>query len=353
MSDLFLGVAALLLVILLMAPTTTFLLVGWTHRRQEILSGISSKEDKAIKKYFSGFQPSFASCEPDCQKRFGLYYNAHFGRHHFFPPTVLLLVIAGSLLYLCRHILGDAFSKGQDIMKGQDAITLFAVMGAYLWVVYDQIKKWWYSSLSPKDLYEACFRFALAIPFGYAVSLLAAEDAGPIMAFFMGAFPMQTLLSIFRKIWSDNAGIKGPQEGAKSELIKLQGIDASKVERLEAEGITTICQLAYTDPIKLTIRTNMGYSYLIDCISQALLHLYTNKDHEKWQKLGLRGGFEITNLMNGLEHGTARDKAEAGEIVCELARSVGVSEAAIKNILWEVGNDPYMQFIYLSWTSGE
>ena len=45
-------------------------------------------------------------------------------------------------------------------------------------------------------------------------------------------------------------------------------------ERYKDEGITTICGLAYADPIDLTIRTNFDFNYVVDCVSQALMWIY-------------------------------------------------------------------------------
>ena len=353
MTGTLLWVGGILLLFLSIAPIMTFLMIGWKHRCREVLSGVSSKDDAALRQYFTEFQPNFAADEPDLRRRFGLYYNALFGRKHFIVPLVLLFAIVGALFILCKFILESPILKDKTFLETKGAIAVFAIMGAYLWVVYDHIKKWWHSSLSPKDIYEASFRFALSIPFGYSVSMLAATAAGPVIAFFMGAFPMQTLLSIFRNIFGQKLGIQESQGSEKSELLNLQGIDIAKAERLGAEGITTILQLAYADPIRLTIRTNLGYSYLIDCISQALLRIYTGDNQPAWQKHGLRGGFEAINLSSGLEEGEPGEKADAEQIISVLSKDLGVPAASINNILWEVCHDPYMQFIYLSWTSGE
>jgi len=353
MIGMLLWVGGILLSSLLIAPILTFLMVSWEHRRREILCGVSSKDDAALRQYFAEFQPDFAADEPNLKRRFNSYYNALFGRKHFIVPLVLLFAVVSGLFYLCKLILESPIPKEQNFLETKGAIAVFAIMGAYLWVVYDHIKKWWHSSLSPKDIYEASFRFALSIPFGYSVSMLAAAAAGPVIAFFMGAFPMQTLLSTFRNIWGQKLGILESRGSEKSELLNLQGIDIAKAERLGAEGITTILQLAYADPIRLTIRTNLGYSFLVDCISQALLRIYTGDNQPAWQKHGLRGGFEAINLNSGLEEGDPGEKADAEMIISVLSKDLGVPAASVNNILWEVCHDPYMQFIYLSWTSGE
>jgi hypothetical protein len=190
---------------------------------------------------------------------------------------------------------------------------------------------------------------------GYAVTRMLGKgaDISLALAFFLGAFPMQTLLSFFRKISIKRLGIEDAIEKAGSEILKLQGIDRIKAECLATEGVTTICQLAYADPIRLTIRTNLGYSFLVDCISQAQLRIYTGDYHEKWQRLGLRGGFEVINLSSGLESEDVTQKDDANMLIAELAESLGVSRSAVREIIWEVCNDPYMEFVYSSWVSSK
>jgi hypothetical protein len=361
MNGTLLWVGGVLLWLLLIAPVVTFLWVNWKHRRQEILSGVNSDGDVALKQYFEEFQPDLYKLvkdgKEDVTECFRKYYNGQFGRKHFVIPSVFLFLIVGGLLFLCKLILDPALKspvpKEPGFLETKAAIVVFAIMGAYLWVVYDQIKKWWDSSLSPEDIYEACFRFALCIPFGYSVSLLAAANAGPVVAFFMGAFPMQTLLSVFRNVFGQKLGLKESQANEKSELLKLQGIDAAIVECLNLEDISTILQLAYADPIRLTIRTNLGYSYLIDCISQALLCIYTGDKQPVWQKYGLRGGFEAMNLYRWQEEENSVKKTESEAIINVLSTDLGIPPAAVGNILWEVSRDPYMQFLYLSWASGK
>jgi hypothetical protein len=355
MIEKLLWIEGVLLLILLISPTLSFLFNNLKQRHMEILSGISSEGDKAIGVYFKQFQPGFAPEQEDIKARFKLFYNAHFGAKQFIFPLVLLVAIAGVLLYECNYFLTQSIKNSFNILEKPEAIFIFSILGAYLWVVYDHIAKWWYSDLSHRDLYWACFRFALSVPIGYAVTRIMGNNADIALAiaFFLGAFPMQTLLSFFRKFGRLKLGMGDVAEIGESELLKLQGIDGSKAERLAAEGITTICQLAYADPIRLTIRTNLGYSYLIDCISQAQLRLYTGNYQETWQKLGLRGGFEVINLKSGMESSDPRDRRDAHVLIGELANSLSLPEASIREIIWEVCNDPYMEFIYLSWTSGE
>jgi hypothetical protein len=355
MIEKLLWIETLLLFLLLIAPTVSYFVYNQKQRHKEILSGISSKNDEAIKIYFEQFHPAFAPHEKDIKRRFDLFYKAYYGSSQFIFPFLLFMTIAAVLIYECQEFFRESIRIPFNILERPEAIFVFSVFGAYLWVVNDHIAKWWNSDLTHKDLYWASFRFALSVPMGYAVTRILGKNAdlSLALAFFLGAFPLNSLLAFFRRFGRSKLGMNEEEESTKNELLKLQGIDGAKASYFSAEGITTICQLAYADPIRLTIRTNLGYSYIIDCISQALLMLYTDNKQGYWQELGLRGGFELTNLISSLKSDNPTEIAEAEAIIKSLSIKLAIPEAAVKNILWEVTNDPYMEFIYLSWTGGD
>lgn len=339
---------AILAIVFLLSPTLSFLFVGWKERRSEILSGIYSNRQKAIKTYFSQFHPSFDPDEKDQIKRFQKYYATQYGRVRFLLPISMLILIAGFLFLECFLWLQ---SNGSSVLDPPSrAIGMFAVLGAYMWVLFDQISRWWYADLSPGDLYWASFRFAVAVPIGYAMAGLVTQTIAPTLAFFLGAFPTNSLLALMKRLARQKLDLGEGPENIESQLQNLHGIDSRKAERFAEEGITTVAQLAYYDPIKLTIRTNLGYSYIVDCVGQALLWIYTEGDHDKWRKAGLRSAFEITNLSNALWGDDQEEKQDAESVVKSLASELNLDEMALRNVIQEVAGDPYSDFIYQTWT---
>jgi hypothetical protein len=339
-------IGLVLAVVLLMAPSLSFILWGWKERLFEILSGLESKEQSAIRLYFGLFHPRFESIS-DQGRRFEKYYNKQFGRKFFIFPMILFFLVALFLLLeSCQWMQSNRSSLLNPPSK---AVPVFAVLGAYMWTLYDQISRWWYSDLSPGDLYWASFRFATSIPLGYAVSQFAAESMAPALAFFLGAFPISALFSIMRKLGRQKLNLGEGADNFASQLQELHGIDANMAERFAAERITTISQLAYYDPVKLTIRTNLPYSYIVDCASQALLWIYTEKDLDTWRKAGLRSTFEIINLSNTLNESSQADLKNSESILKLLASQLNINEVAVRNIIEEIARDPYSEFLYKTW----
>jgi hypothetical protein len=74
-------------------------------------------------------------------------------------------------------------------------------------------------------------------------------------------------------------GVPGAVPDARDDtVVKLPGIDQPVADRLQAEGITTIAQIAVADPVRLSARTNFSFSLVLEFIDQAIL----------WQSVGAK-----------------------------------------------------------------
>lgn len=339
----------LMLVLILIGPTIAFLLEGWNQRKSEILTGLSGGNE-IIKKYFDQFHPTFETRITDMSERFNQFYNSQIGVIKFMFPLMMLFAVSFLSIKFCISTI-KTFGIIQSI-NGQDQfkyIAMFALMGAFVWVLYDQIYRWWYSDFTPANLYWASFRFIVSIPAAYSLSTIILPELKYGIAFMLGTFPTDSLFSFMRRIARQKLGL-GEEKGYESELQKLDGIDFRKAERFGEENITTICQLAYSDPIKLTIRTNLGYSYLVDCISQALLWIYVKEGQPTWRSMGLRGSYELVNLAGLLISEDEDDIDQGKRLVKALSERLNVDESGIVNLVEEVAHDPYSRFLYESWS---
>jgi len=254
----------------------------------------------------------------------------------------------GLLLSWIALSVPDLLLSGKVGDGGFPALAMTAVMGAYMWVLFDEITKWYRSDLSPADVYWWSFRFAIAVPMGYAMRDIFTPGLAMPLAFVLGAFPTAKLMSIARRVATRKMGFADSEDREISELQSLQGIDVIKAEQFSDEGITTILQLAYCDPIRLTIRTGLSYSYIVDCICQALLWIYTEKDTVMLRKNGLRSAYEVLYLC--LDLSDLSKKQDAEQVIREAAKAINIPETSLKNVFMEVAEDPYTVFLFLSWS---
>ena len=129
-------------------------------------------------------------------------------------------------------------------------------------------------------------------------------------------------------------------------LEGLQGIGRIQAERFRAERVSTIMQLAYSNPVDLTMRTNFSPSYVIDCCSQALAWLYFEDKLIELRGYGLRGAQEIATLIREFKDGD--DMAE--ECVKTVTDALDLS--TLKRVLIQIAEDPYTEFLQGIWCAG-
>jgi len=336
-------------VLILLLPLVHYFIAGWVSKRREILS---SFVDEAISHFFhTFFSGEFVGRRPN-QKDLDEYYHCCFGRQNFLIPGFCLVVAA----LFSFTMVGESAGRWLASHKRTDLILpplgLSAVMGAYMWVLGDLIRRTRRADLSPADLYWGCFRFVVAVPLGYAVASAFTEAVAVPVAFLFGAFPTRQILTLARRIGLDKLGVKEKDDEDSSELQSLQGIRRESAERFEDEGIRTILELAYCNPVNLTMKTGFSFSYVVDCCSQALAWLYLEQHLGSLRLLGIRGAQEICTLIGDLDGVDVKRRGLAKNVVDVAARRLDLDCQVFESTLRNIDGDPYAQFLYNVWQTG-
>jgi len=257
-----------------------------------------------------------------------------------------LVAISGILLYWSAWSvldwLGEAVPKTGEL----PALAVVAISGAYMYCAFDIIDRWNSSGLSPTDLLWLSFRLAIAVPMAYALSSAFNSTLALTVAFLIGAFPTRTLLKVARRVASKLLASEDLPESGDTELLKLSGVDRKIAECFAAEGITTVLQLAYSDPVRLAIRTNLAFSYMVDVMSQALLYIYVGPRLADFANASLRGSYEICALRHGLK---SEQVAEAEKRFNAIATELKYPPDVFRNLISQVGDDPCTTFLYEAW----
>jgi len=218
-------------------------------------------------------------------------------------------------------------------------------------VVSDQLTRFRDRDFTSFDVYNGVFRLLIAVPLGYSLASFGNPSLKISIAFILGAFPTSTLFTIARRLGAKQFGLgdDAVKNSTDSELEKLQSVGKETAERLCDEGISSIGALAWTDPIDLTIRTNLEFSFVVDCISQALLWIYTHDDTPQLYVLSLRGAQEVAAFIDDLQSPDALTQAEAEKTLEEAAARVKVPKEAFHQTLLEVAQDPSTKFLVKIW----
>jgi hypothetical protein len=121
------------------------------------------------------------------------------------------------------------------------------------------------------------------------------------IAFAIGAFPLDVVRVFLRRYVSDKFGSSNAQDDKPAdELLGLDSVDRPIADKLMDADISTIAQLAHTDPVQLCMRTGLGFDFVIDIVSQSLAWMYLGDRLGLLRCCGLRGALEIYYLMKGL-----------------------------------------------------
>jgi hypothetical protein len=350
------AVLSLVILLLAMTPVVSYVLVGWRAKRKDIVDSLSPA---VCLLYFQAFSSRTAMPkDADGAKRaFDQLYSRWYGRRFFIIPTLVYFLTMLLAVSLTVFSLARLTGPASGLFRIASDPTVAALAGAFMWCVNDQISRARRLDFSPSDMLWSALRMVIAIPLGYSFDALVSPSLAGFIAFALGAFPLSTLQVMLRRMAARHLGTEDTAQQASDKIICLQGIDTDIVERLRQEDITTITELAYCDPVRLTMRSNLTFSFVTDAMSQALAWLYLEDKLTLLRPIGLRGAIEFRHFAEDLLYeGTdelrlARQRnavASFGTMLRLLCYEPG-DEPALRMMLSEISGDPFTIFVSGVW----
>jgi hypothetical protein len=374
----------------IMQPLVRYVRVGWDAKRHDIMDSFSAEAILAYYQMFSqtsqsmlassttSMPPNDASAQTPATSppmttanvsggsltpaqskeitgQFEALYTKQYGRNLLIIPGALLLLVTlvGSTLTTLSVLKLSAISIGDgSFIIPTPAVA--ALAGAYLWVVNDFISRARRLDFAPSDVMWGILRLVIAIPMGYAFASAASAVPADFIAFALGAFPLSTLTSMLRQIADRLLTVQAEQDEPKDSIVKLQGVNKAILERLANEDVTTITQIAYCDPVRLVMRSNLTFNFVTDCMNQALARMYLEDVMEKIRPLGMRGACEIKNLIDDLDGIRSddegkRDLARAVMAFPVIASTAGIDADALQITFRQIAEDPFTVYLEQVW----
>ena len=332
-----------------LTPVLVFIIVGWRVKKNEIMDGLTKE---AGQKYFEMFSLSSLRGRTAREMDFGDFYSLWYGRRFYILPVALLVLVLTfvSILvaFTALHSLPSIGAQTYDLPPA--ALSAFA--GAYMWVASDFISRARRLDFAPSDVQWGVLRLVICVPLGYAFTALAGNTFAPTIAFALGAFPLGALIDLLQQTLYLLIK-RSPGLTANDTVMQLQGIDDVIAKRLAAEDITTVAQVAYCDPIRLVMRSNLTFSFVIDCMNQALAWLYFENQMTTLRPLGLRGAAEIASLVDDLNHGDSSRRSEALATLTDVVTAINPPHT-VQTMRWtfeQIARDPYTVFLREVWVS--
>lgn len=329
--------ADFLLTALLAYPLYAYVRFVWQQKADEI----STSLQKAAKQtYLRVFQQVTVS-QDKAPARFDAYYRKWYGRNRLVSPIILVLLVAGAE----NFILAQALLKLSASSTVIDALSA-SIAGAYTFVTWNFFALVQRRSLLIGDIMRGGLRLAIAVPLGLALAGLNPAN-GAFLAFAVGVFPLDTISTILRQLANKYLKLELGATNAPSQISQLDGVDASIADRIADADITTIAELAWCDPIDLTMRTNLHFGYIIDIVSQALAWVYLEAKLNTLRPFGLRGAFEICSFMrDDLQSKKVAERTEAQAVLTAAAAAVGLTVEGLQYAFTQIAGDTSTDFLY-------
>lgn len=345
-------VAILIGVLVPVTPVLVFVCVGWRVKKNEIMDGLSKE---AKQKYFEMFSLSSLKGRSARELDFGDFYSLWYGRRFYILPVALLVLVLGFASTVVVFTALHHFPAFTDRHEPYDlpSAAMAALAGAYMWVSSDFISRARRLDFSPSDVQWGVLRLVVCVPLGYAFASLASDAVAPTIAFALGAFPLGALIDLLQQALFVLIRRRPDSPTANDTVLQLQGIDDTIAKRLAAEDITTVAQVAYCDPIRIVMRSNLTFSFVIDCMNQALAWLYFEKQMATLRPLGLRGAAEIAMLVDGLRSADEHARTTALATLSDVVDAIRPPHTT-QTMSWtfeQIAKDPYTVFLREVWVS--
>ncbi len=338
----------LVLTVLLIQPLCNFLLYGWKRKQEEVNNSLSPGAKRTYLEVF--WNQTFAegrtpeekdAIAKEIDKEFSHLYKRWYGRKRFITPiSILFLIAAFENFYLSSELIQLLTNNGE--LSSAAA----AIAGAYTFVTWDFFGRVQRRNLVTADILRGALRMAIAVPVGFAFTALIAKGLGPFIAFAVGVFPLDTIKTILRRLANDKLKLELGADTAPDQVATLSGVDRSIADRIEDADITTIPQLAWCDPIQLSMRSSLAFDYVVDIVSQALAWVYLTDKLPVLRTFGLRGAFEMKVLSDDLASNDQDVKAKAEAVLPVAAAAANIPLPGLMYALEQIAEDPATHFLY-------
>jgi hypothetical protein len=327
---------------LLFQPLCSFLSNGWVRKAEEVETSLVPEAKRTYLRVFWNLEVPLAGVE----KEFSALYSRWYGRKRYVAPLALVFVIAAvENFYLAQELIRlitESINGQSTTVKLTTSAA--AIAGAYTFVTWDFFGRVQRRNLSTTDVLRGALRLAMAMPVGFAFAVIS-DGIGSFLAFAVGVFPLETISTALRRLANDKLKIELGANTSPDQIGTLAGIDRSIADRIEDADITTIPQLAWCDPIALTMRSNLAFDYVVDIVSQALAWSYLGEKLTALRAYGLRGAYEIRLLMNDLASQDPAIRAKAEAVLPVAAKAADMQVEGFAYALALIAEDKATQFL--------
>jgi hypothetical protein len=313
-----------------------------SFKRRYIVQMLQGNTFDAYKKAHA-FQPS-ASPTQILESLFGPQYTV---RSYVLPLIVDALVSAAGLVLFLVRVAPQHFGGQVAQIDRIPQPFFYGIAGGFLWGLYDLLRRFQEADLTPVCLCYVTMRIFIVGILSCILSVVFSEQMTPLIAFALGAFPVQTLWR-FLKIQAKDKIKLSEEEGVptKADLNVLPGMTKRTIEQLDRLSIENIEQLAYTNPVKLLAQTNLDWELILNMVDQAVLGSYIGAERiDILRPAGIRGATDLAALYDGITCNITEANTKSERLLGESALRLGLSRDYLESVLRNVVSCPQVRFI--------
>ena len=233
------------------------------------------------------------------------------------------------------------------VLRAPAALTI-AMAGAYVLNLYDVLRRYRTNDLSPSSLHFTWLHMIVAAFLGPLLSQAFVPAVALPVAFGVGVFPLKDSLDTVMNLAKKKLEITSTAQPCEPPTLqKLQGLTGEIIDRLDEEGLTSTVHVAYADPIRLLLRTNIEWAVIIDIIDQALLFNYVGDRIEQLRPIGIRGGIELATIGRELLASTSdADKQRGQAAAAAIAARLGQTQDEVRGLIQTCWEDAQVALIW-------
>jgi hypothetical protein len=280
-------------------------------------------------------------------------FDRYFRFSNYVAPLLMLVfsVIAIWLLTLVNGGLGDPFRLA-PIAELLGPTSVVAGVAGYFWSLMELVDRARANDLPPSAVHALWIRMPMSMLLAPVVTAAMADELAFPAAIVVGLFPIRSITQFIMAKVPALSTKKVPEDGPTLHL--LQGMTAGMQERMAEEGIQRVEHLAYKDPMKLLIRSNVDWELLADLIDQSLLVQHVGAKIADLRSLGVRGAIDMAVLYGYSEDSDAPARQKRSKVVLDaVAKKLGIPPEAAAHLGETLDEDPVVNFLWHQWGGGE
>lgn len=297
-------------------------------------------------------------------EEFEKYFNASFEGMHKTKNYWLPLL----LTFLTTSIMGLVFYAwfGEEVAGrvpiAATPVLPLAIAGGLFYVYPIYILRYASLSLTPTCLYELVGKLWLAVVVGAVGASLFEAPLKPIAAVVLALVPMAGL-DFLKKTVFEKRKAEGQAEPLTSDLVLLEILqyDEQLLSQLSYIGIRSLSELAFENPLKVFLETDLNMEASLYLVDRANLCLYVPDKamREDLSRYGVRGAIDLMTMLYEYDRETQK-----GTIIRpadplpehllapleELARVLKIQHVdSLRNLIDIMMSDPKLLYLLELW----